>query len=320
MDPYLLTAIIVACGFAALAVFMVANDLYLRDKSKLDERMAEAFRNKQRERAKRTNLFRDLGNMATELSDEQPGFVEGYQTLIDQSGVEGWDINKLAITSVALAVPLAIVGGLVSGSVWMIVAPAAGLAGAFMPTAFLMFKRSQRLNAMRQQLPDTFDLMARVIRAGQTMPQAMAAVVDEFPAPISEEFALCTEMMNLGIAPEDSLQDLARRSGVIELKIFVLGLLIQRETGGNLAEMLDNLSAVVRERFKINGQIAALTAEGRMQAIVLMCLPPGMLIVMLFLNPDYAQVLLDRPSLILGMLFFEFVGWLWIRKIVNFDY
>jgi tight adherence protein B len=310
-------AILVACAFGGIAVFMVLNDLYLADKTKLDERMAEEFRNKQRERAKRTSLFRDLGNMASELQDDSPSFIDGYQTLIDQSGLEGWTLQKLAIFTVALAIPPAIFGFLVTG---ILGALGGALIGGYAPTSFLMFKRSGRLNALRAQLPDTFDLMSRVIRAGQTMPQAMAAVVDEFPAPISEEFALCTEMMNLGIAPEDALNDLARRSGVIELKIFVLGLLIQRETGGNLAEMLDNLSAVVRERFKINGQIAALTAEGRMQAIVLMCLPPGMLVIMIFLNPDYSQELINRPSLILGMLFCELMGWLWIRKIVNFDF
>jgi tight adherence protein B len=150
--------------------------------------------------------------------------------------------------------------------------------------------------------------------------QSLQAVADEFDPPISAEFAYCYEQQNLGLSPELSLRDLARRTGVLEVKIFVLALLVQQQTGGNLAEVLENLASVIRDRFRIGGKVRALTAEGRLQAIILLALPPAMFVLILFLNRDYGQVLLQHPSLLIGMSVSELFGALWIRKIVNFDF
>ena len=103
-------------------------------------------------------------------------------------------------------------------------------------------------------------------------------------------------------------------------KIFVLALLVQQQTGGPLAELLDKLATVIRERFRIRGKIRALTAEGRMQALVLLALPPALLLIILVLNRNYGQVLLHYPALLLGTFVCEVLGALWIRKIVNFDF
>jgi tight adherence protein B len=162
--------------------------------------------------------------------------------------------------------------------------------------------------------------MARVIRAGQTMSQALQAVGDEFDPPLAGEFAHCFEQQNLGLPPELALRDLARRTGLLEVKIFVLAVLVQQQTGGNLAELLDKLAVVIRERFKVRGKVRALTAEGRIQAAVLLALPPVMFLIILFLNRGYAQLLLDHPWLLVGVLVTELLGALWIRKIVNFDF
>src|SRR5439155_11050220 len=128
--------------------------------------------------------------------------------------------------------------------------------------------------------------------------QAMQAVADEFDPPVAAEFAYCYEQQNLGLSPEISLRDLARRTGLLEIKIFVLALLIQQQAGGNLAELLDNLATIIRERFKIRGKIKTLTAEGRVQAAVLLALPPGMFLLILILNRSYGQVLIDHPGLL----------------------
>jgi tight adherence protein B len=173
---------------------------------------------------------------------------------------------------------------------------------------------------MMAQLPDAFDLMARVIRAGQTMSQALQAVADEFDPPIAAEFAYCYEQQNLGLSPEVALRDLARRTGLLEIRIFVLALLVQQQTGGNLAELLDRLAAVIRERARIRGKIRALTAEGRFQALVLLAMPPGLFLIILLLNRSYGQVLLEHANLLIGMLIAEGLGALWIRRIVNFDF
>jgi tight adherence protein B len=211
-----------------------------------------------------------------------------------------------------------ILGGLLRQS--LLVGGIAGLVGASVPLLYVAYKRNARLNKLMAQLPDAFDLMARVIRAGQTVSQALQAVADEFDQPIAAEFGYCYEQQNLGLPAELALRDLARRTGLLEIKIFVLALVVQQQTGGNLAEVLDNLAAVIRERFRIRGKIRALTAEGRLQAIILLALPPSMFLLILVLNRDYGRVLLRHPSLLIAMFVSELLGALWIRKIVNFDF
>ena len=192
--------------------------------------------------------------------------------------------------------------------------------GGSIPFLFVYVKRRMRLNKMMSQLPHAFDLMARVIRAGQTVSQALVAVADEFQEPLSVEFAYCYEQQNLGLPPEQALRSLARRTGLLEIKIFVLALLIQQQSGGNLAELLDKLSAVIRDRFRIAGKIKSVTAEGRLQAMVLLALPPGLLLIISLLNRGYVLTLFDHPWLLAGMLVAELLGALWIRRIVNFDF
>jgi tight adherence protein B len=192
--------------------------------------------------------------------------------------------------------------------------------GAALPLCYVQRVRRARTAKLLGQLPAAFELMSRVVRAGQTISQALRAVSDEFPPPLAAEFASCYEQQNLGLSLESALRDLARRTGLLEIKIFVLALLVQQQTGGNLAELLDKLSGIIRERFQMHGQIKTLTAEGRAQAAVLLVLPVVMFGLILFLNPDYASILLARPALIAGCLVSEGLGALWIRQIVNFDF
>src|SRR5207237_2659105 len=131
---------------------------------------------------------------------------------------------------------------------------AAGATCALVPFLYVLIKRNKRISRMTNQLPHAFDLMARVIRAGQTMPQAIQAVGDGFDQPLAAEFTYCFEQQNLGLSPELSLRDLARRTGLLEVKIFVLALVVQQESGGNLAELLEKLATVMRDRFKIKGK------------------------------------------------------------------
>jgi tight adherence protein B len=194
------------------------------------------------------------------------------------------------------------------------------LFGAYAPLGYVQIKRRARLNHLLAQLSDAFELMARCIRAGHTMSQSLQAVADEFTAPVSHEFSLCFEQMNLGLSPEFAMRDLARRAGLLEIKIFVLALLIQTQTGGNLAELLEKLAAMIRDRSRIQGKIQSFTAEGRLQAGILLALPPLLFLVILVLNRTYAAVLLDHPSLLVGMFVCEALGALWIRRIINFDF
>jgi tight adherence protein B len=185
---------------------------------------------------------------------------------------------------------------------------------------FVVFKRTQRQNKLGQQLPDVLELMSRVLRAGQTAPQALNAVADEFRDPVGTEFGLCYEQQNLGLSLDLALRQMAQRTGLMELKIMVLAMLVQRQTGGNLAELLNKLAKVMRQRMEMKGMIRAMTAEGRMQAILLLAMPFVTWGVLYMLNPNYALKLFDHPVLIGATASLMVIGALWIRKIVNFSY
>jgi tight adherence protein B len=219
-----------------------------------------------------------------------------------------------------------VVFGVVIGSLSMVLfrnaIPATALAasGFAAPVVRLCILRKLRQDKLRSQLPDAFDLMARVVRAGQTINQSIIAVADEFPKPISEELSLCFEQQNLGLDPETAYRDLARRTGVLEIRIFVTALIVQQQTGGNLAELIDKLSNLIRQRYKIMGQIKTLTAEGRLQAMILTGLPVMLFGTLMVLNPEYEIQLIYHPVLIYTTLILMSIGGLWIKSIINFDF
>ena len=310
----------VTAAAGLLAVAQLVSDLVLRDRSRLNSRVDAEFSRKRAEQAARkTPLFRNLGQMAAALADPDaaPTIRQRFESMIDQSGID---------TTSAQLLRLAGIMGLVAGGVdfavrqKVIEAVVVTLAIGILPIYRVKRRRDARLEKLRSQLADAFDLMARVIRAGQTLGQSLLAVADEFPQPIAAEFGQCYEQQNLGLAPEATFRDLNRRTGVIELKIFVLAVLVQQQSGGNLAELLGKLAAIVRERYHIRGTVRTLTAEGRMQGWILAALPPLMLLLLVCLNPTYAAVHLQHLDLILITFGVEFLGVLWIRKIVSFEF
>jgi tight adherence protein B len=320
LSPLILTALtFLAVTMAVVGIYSILSDMFLRDRSRLNQRVDDEFRKGQRERVKKSPLFKNLGQMAAEAmaGEEKVTIRKSLEEMIEQSGMD-LTLTRLLLVSGALGLILGLTTGLITMNI--LYGVCMGLMTWPLPIIWVHLKRKGRQEKLRQQLPDAFDLMSRVVRAGQTMSQALLAVSDEFAPPVAAEFAYCYEQQNLGLSPEITLRDLARRNGLLELKIFVLALLVQQQTGGNLAELLDKLSAVVRDRFRIRGVIKTLTAEGRMQAVVLLVLPLALFLMMLFFNPDYAQVLLEQPKLIIGTIVCEGVGALWIRKIVNFDF
>jgi tight adherence protein B len=305
---------------AVIAIYSILADLFLRDRSRFNQRVDEEFRLRQRRQAQGSALFKNLGQTPAEAMDAEDADSNqhnGFVALVEQSGLNLTPRRLLVIiaaTGLAVGLPAGLLGrSLLVGIVVAVIA-------ASLPLLYVHLKRNARRDKLMSQLPDAFDLMARVIRAGQTMAQGLQAVADEFDAPIAAEFAYCYEQQNLGLPPETALRDLARRTGLLEIKIFVLAVVVQQQSGGNLADLLDKLAAIVRERFRIRSKIKALTAEGRLQAAVLLILPPALFLIILVLNRDFGQVLLDRPNLLLGMLVSEALGALWIRKIVNFDF
>lgn len=199
-------------------------------------------------------------------------------------------------------------------------APIAGIIMFTIPFGWLLTKRAMRLNKFSSQLPDALELVARALRAGHSLGAGMHVVAEEMPAPVSEEFNRVYEEQNLGIPVEDSLKGMCERVPNLDLRFFVTSVLIQRQTGGDLAEILDKIGYVIRERFRILGQVKALTAEGRLSGIILIALPFGLFLLMMHIKYDYVEKLWMTDTGIkwsIYALIAQLLGALWIRKIVN---
>jgi tight adherence protein B len=313
------TMVFLAVVLGLGGLFSLLMDLQ-RDKERFSQRIDDEFRKKQNEKAKKSTLFKNLTQMANEAGGEavpKLTLMQRFELLIDQSGLP-LTPARVILMCLVLGAVMGVLGFLLSGQI------ALGILAlsltAPLPILFVNWKNKQRKDHLLHQLPDALDLLSRIIRAGQTMAQAMQAIGDEFDPPISHEFAYCYEQQNLGLPPELALRDLAHRTGLLEVKILVMALLVQQQTGGNLSQLLENLAGVIRDRLRMRGKIQALTAEGRMQAVILLALPPLLFLAMLYINREYTQILLEYPSLLIGMAVFMIMGGLWIRKIVRFDF
>jgi len=192
-----------------------------------------------------------------------------------------------------------------------------------LPICDVQLKRARRLKAFIRAFPDTIDMMTSAIRAGHAFNQAMQLVGDEAPDPVGTEFKRTFEQYNLGLNLREALMNLAGRVESLDLRLFVTAILLQRETGGNLTEVLEKISYTIRERFKLIGQIKTYTAQGRMSAWIVGSLPLGFMAIISGLNPSYLKPLYtDKLGhiLIAVSAFLQIVGFFIIRKIVRIRY
>jgi tight adherence protein B len=243
------------------------------------------------------------------------GWQKGLERVLEEADLPLRGGHFLFVT-LAVALALGLAGG------WFIqwVGFLAGCAlGAALPVGLLLFRRKARRERMLAQLPNAFDLMARVIRAGQAVPQALQAVADAFEEPLAGEFKRCQQQQELGLPPDVVFREMANRCGIVEFRIFVMAMLIHRQTGGNLSEILERLAALVRTRLRLRQQVRTLTAEGRLQGHTLVVLPFVLYAAMFCINRPYAALLLEHPNLVAVTVAFMVLGVVWIRKIVNFE-
>jgi len=207
----------------------------------------------------------------------------------------------------------------VAGVHWGI-APVVGLTFSVLPFYWLLFRRKRRFSKFAAQLPDALELIARALRAGHSLAAGFQLVAQEGSDPIASEFGQVFEEQNLGIPFEEALENITNRVPNLDLKFFVTAIILQRQTGGDLAEILDKIGRLIRERFKIRGQVQALTGEGRLSGVVLLALPPVLFVTVYRLNPEYIMLLftedLGKKMLIVGLVM-QILGALVIRKIVN---
>jgi len=231
------------------------------------------------------------------------------------------DVKMKPSALFGIALGCALVGGLISTLlVNMYVAPVGGSIMFSCPFIWLWYKRASRLKKFGAQLPEAMELVARALRAGHSLAAGLHVVADEMPDPIAKEFGRVYEEQNLGVSLDEALGHLCERVPNLDLRFFVTSVNIQRQTGGDLAEILDRIGHVIRERFKILGQVKALTAEGRLSGIVLIAMPIGLFLMMLHMKPDYIRLLWTDDmgiKMSVGAIILMIIGSYAIKKIVD---
>ena len=209
---------------------------------------------------------------------------------------------------------------------WIGHSPLSGCVGAVLagclPVVNVLRRKRRRVKLFVEQFPDALDLMTSALRAGHAFTGAIQMVGEEMPDPIAVEFKDTFDEQNLGLSFKEALLNLTERVDSLDLKFFVIAMIIQRETGGNVAEILEKINYTIRERFKVLGQLRALTAEARLSGIVLALLPVGVGSILLLLNPSYVLFLFRDPVghyMVATALALQAIGYFWIRKIVNIE-
>lgn len=206
---------------------------------------------------------------------------------------------------------------------FQILAVFAGLMAAGIPYLYVRHKRNQRVWKFEEQFPEAVDLIARALRAGHAFTTSLSMVADEAPDPVAAEFRLLYDRQNYGMPLEEALKDLALRVPLLDARFFVTAVLMQRETGGNLAEVLDNLTHVIRDRFQVKRQVRVLTAHGRLTGWILAGLPPALALALFMSSPNHMRMLIEDPlgvQMIVGAVTLQILGTVIIRKLVNVPY
>jgi tight adherence protein B len=238
---------------------------------------------------------------------------------VEQSGVK---ITVSALLLIALGCGL-VLGFIVATALRMSIGwVLGGAAGCFLPFLFLKIKRTRRLRAFEEAFPEALDLISRALKAGHAFATGLKMVADELSEPVGPEFRKTFDEQNFGLPLKDALSNLTERIPLLDVRFFSTAVLIQRETGGNLSEILENLAHVVRERFKILRQVRVYTAHGRLTGYVLLGLPAFLAVALAFINPEHMQLLFRERMghiMLMAAAVMQFVGYMWIRQVVKIE-
>ncbi len=304
------------------AIFSLVKDLRKVETTKVTDRLRERIGpagDIKAEAAAKGSILRARrdagGGVRGALS--KMSVISALQRMLDQADIS-WSATTFLMNLVGLGSLCFIGCYFLNVDTWICLTSSAAI--ILGPLVAIFVKRKIRLNRFMNQLPDVFELMSQALRAGHSLANAVLVISQQLPDPVRSEFARVFHEQNLGLKIEDAMQNMAKRVGLMDVSFFVTAVVIQRQTGGDLAEILDNISGVIRERIKLFGMVKALTAEGRLSGWVLLALPIVVFILELFINPDYANKLLDTETgqymLIAGGVA-QLLGLAMIQKIVN---
>jgi tight adherence protein B len=247
-------------------------------------------------------------------------FARKMEAQIQQAGLT-MSLNTLLLQMCGLAVPGALIGAKLNPLMFPGLS-ALGMAGfaSMLPYIYVLRTRAKRLAAFEEQFPEALEFLARAMRAGHAFSIALEMLSEESPQPLGNEFRKVFNEHNLGLPIETALANLTERVTLLDVKFFVSAVLLQRETGGNLAEILTKLAAVIRERFKLKGQVKAASAHGRITGSILTIMPVALMFGLLIIAPGYLQGMIDDPDgriMVACVIVMIIIGHFVIRKIVN---
>ena len=269
------------------------------------------------------------GGLLRRSIEQQPAWVQSLSAytprirdlgfLIQQSGLT-WTVDSLLLLCLGWGVGFGVAVLILSR--YMVVAGIAAAFGSYLPIWYLKRKRKKRAEAFEAGLPEAIDLLGRAIRAGHPLSAGLKMVADETREPVAGEFERTFEEQRFGLPFDDAIIAMADRVTLVDLRILVTAILIQREVGGNLAEVLDNLATVIRARFTIRRQLKVYTAQGRFTGYTLAVLPIIVGFCIYLLNPSYMKLLFTHPMgklMVATAAVMLVIGYLWIRKIVDIE-
>ena len=319
MDPIWMISLAAFMGAAALAsaVFMMAKDM---GSTRAEDRLDLLAGNKTLESVATRSLmkqdFINVGKGAAGALSKFSNNMGSWGFFLEQAD-SPINFQTFVLISGGVGVLAAAIGAIVQAPTPLL--PVFALIAGVMPLLWLRMRRKQRFARFGAQLPDALSLIARAIRSGNSLNAGLNMVVEEMAAPIGLEFQIAYEEQNLGIPIEQALKNMMKRMPNLDLKFFVTAVSIQRQTGGDLAEIIDKICEVVRERFKILGMVQALTGEGRLSGAVLMALPIAIFIAVYCLNPDYVMLLFttDLGKMVAFGVVMQIVGAICIKKIID---
>ncbi len=249
--------------------------------------------------------------------------VSRLQTLIDQAGlpIRAGNLLILCLVSAALVTAAAyVVAEPLPPNEVLLLTVAAAVLGMVLPYSYASWRRTRRFQKFEQLFPEAIDTLARAVRAGHAFTMALEIVCNEFAEPVATEFRKLYEEQKYGMPVRDALVNLTVRVPLVDVKFFVTAVMLQRETGGNLAELLDNLSYVIRERFKILRQVRVYTAQGRLTMMLLMAMPPVIVVTMLVMKAEFIRPLFADPighGFLAAAITLQTVGYFVIRRLIQ---
>ncbi len=318
--------------FTLLTVTFLALAFYFyisRDLEKYQRRVEERLQKLIEERGPATISKRDLLEIKQDLLSEVP-FIHAallrfevfneLQAILKQADYTRITVYRFVTSSLIAGFVVGIILGVYGRSVFVMLVTTIVI--SMIPLLFVLNRRRVRLRNFIEQLPDAIEMMIRSLQAGHSFSAALQAVATEMPDPVAREFGKAYEEQNLGLSMKVALENLAERMPLMDLKLCVTAILIQREVGGNLTEVLSNISHTIRDRFRIQGEIRVKTAQARLSGYIISALPFILFFWINLANPKYLDSLYKHPMgyYVIGAgIFMQFVGWLIIRRIVRIE-